>query len=238
MSDWQIVVPWISPKDNLKGFIESLGVIGVPLLLIDNSPDSDTRTMEIPPEIEVQYCPQNLGVAGSWNLGLERDARWTLILSASVRFTKGLMPFIEEATKWTNEYMLFVRGLGFHCFVVGRETVNRIGKFDPNIYPYMFEDRDYMMRFQRHPDLKIGQIPELFEGWATYAGDALAIKSGVIKDQCIPQRELYFNRKWGNLPPNESFELPFGDKPLDWFPPVEPGRPAWYDNDNLEELLK
>jgi len=42
MNTWQLVIPYIGPKDNLASCIESMGEIVIPVLIVDNSKNSDT----------------------------------------------------------------------------------------------------------------------------------------------------------------------------------------------------
>jgi hypothetical protein len=224
MMDWQVVMPWVGPEWTLRECFASMGAIDVPFLMVDNSPDGASKNMEL--GVEAEFYPFNLGIAASWNRGLDYKARWTLILSASMRFGKGLTHFIEEASHWANDFGLYTN-CGFHCVVIGKETVSRVGAFDENIWPAYKEDSDAMRRMK----LAGIELPQYRDPNISFAGDAIAVRSGAVPDQCAEQRCKYYMDKWGGVEHSEKFTHPFGnpDLPLSFWPVLEkPGRPYFY----------
>lgn len=232
MSDWQIVLPHITPRWNLEACLASMGAVPVPLLIVDNSKDSDTRSMLLPTGGEVALYPDNLGVGASWNLGLMRGARWTLLLSASIRFGPGgLTKMLDGITPLVGEYGLELGSwdrradgdwnVGWKCITIGRALVDRIGYFDENLYPAYNEDRDYGHRAR----MAFGAIPWLKggveEAGVTKIGDAIAWKHGAMGPQ--PPTEWnweYYCEKWGVVDGVETFLTPFNDPTngLDYWP--------------------
>ena len=243
MTDWQIVLPHICPSFNLEACLASMGPVPVPLLLVDNSQRGDASTLSMPSGIEVVACPDNAGVAASWNLGLRRGARWTLLLSASIRFGPGgLAKMIEEITPLVGDYGLELGSrnpradgdwnVGWKSIVIGRPLVDRIGLFDENMYPAYYEDRDYGHRAR----MAFGAIP-WFKGGVEEAGvmkvgDAMAWKHGAMGPEPPTQWNWgYYCEKWGVVGDEETFLTPFNDptKGLDYWPDPRERIRRWRD---------
>lgn len=220
---WQMVVPYIWPKWNLEQFLESLGdEVEIPTLIIDNSPESDTKSMKIDPRIEVELHPENLGVAASWNKGLERGAEQTIVCSASMRFKYGFRHVLKladrEVTQWGCQWP--GDDIAWHFRAVGRAMANVNGTFDENFYPIYMEDCDYGMRYTA-----LGWCPEqgVVSAHASglYAvGCAVAVKHRLIDSDPNGHKVLaYYIEKWGGRPGEEKFKHPFNDptKHVSWW---------------------
>jgi hypothetical protein len=90
--------------------------------------------------------PANLGVAGSWNLGIKSFPyahRW-FIVSNDVVFTPGDLEKLSQARR--DEITLTADAPNWQAFVLGDEAVTDIGLFDESLFPAYFEDNDYMRR--------------------------------------------------------------------------------------------
>jgi hypothetical protein len=213
MSNWQIVIPIIGPRQNLEECIASMGEIPVPLLIVDNSPDSFTNSMKFPKTVGVEYYPANLGVAASWNRGLMRGAKWTMILSSSVRFNGQLARLVSDSEKRTSLYGLNFR-MGFHVYVVGEAMTNEIGVFDENYWPIYEEDIDYWRRAILAGITGCGtsEIPYFHPDYLACIGDAMALKSGSVKVD-FSKNQQYMIRKWKTLAPHgdDAYKTPFGN---------------------------
>lgn len=231
MNDWQVVVPHIGPKWNLRQCLASMGKITVPLLIVDNSPDSHTKTMGLPDGAQVEYYPQNLGVAASWNRGLKQGARWTMICSASMRFGEGgLGRVIDLASAAADERGLLLynnysdgpRTLGWHIIVIGHATVTAVGYFDENFYPAYWEDNDYGYRMHLAGMAFPGVIPlpSITVPDLAPVGHYVALSSGAVKGLNMSDNEAYYEKKWGGPSAQEKWVHPFNDptKGIDWWP--------------------
>lgn len=214
----QCVMPIIAPAWNAKQFFESAGNFDVPFLLIDNSQGRDSKDLKLPSHVEVEWHPDNLGTSISWNLGLMRGAKWTLILSCSTRFGEGgLQAYVDEAVHWANDFG-FQSPIGGHCHFIGRELIKRVGLYDPHYYPGYAEDRSHARRIDVSEIPNTGSMPVFRPRGLHIIGSAVAVQSGAIKDQRIPEREAYHLRKWGGAQNKEVFTTPYGD----------PNNPLWY----------
>lgn len=169
----------------------------------------------------------NLGVAASWNIGMEEALRggydWLVILSAGVRFgPKGGRDFLGWLPDIQDERpdILGVEadgGLGWHLLAFPRHVLERVGPFDAEQFPSYFEDNDYSVRIQRAYGID-SHAPD-FQGplWpkvpvdAHLASVAHGIKLGGVSVNFESLRRR-FERKWG---PGESFATPYNNPNLD-----------------------
>lgn len=207
-TDWRICVPHIGPKSNLQGCLDSLGEITVPFLLVDNSPTSDTKSMTLPKGIEVVYYPENAGVAKSFNLGLRRGAKHTVVMSVSMRFGKGLADFIRQSEEHVSEYGLNYH-IGMHIYTIGRKTVDTIGEFDENLYPGWYADNEWWRRM-----IVSGiKVPVYHPTDVSCIGDAMSLKHGFVNYE-LADNQAYYIRKWGKLPPDDFYIHPFNNPEL------------------------
>jgi GT2 family glycosyltransferase len=91
--------------------------------------------------------PANLGVAGSWNLGIKSFPyahRW-FIVSNDVVFRPRALEKLATARR--DEITLTADAPHWQAFVLGDEAVSDLGLFDEcGFYPAYFEDNDYMRR--------------------------------------------------------------------------------------------
>ena len=228
---WQVVCPCLFPPWNAQQMLESAGEITVPFLLIDNSPNSNCKDMKISKDIEVQYHPENLGTSMSWNLGIMRGAKWTLILSASTRFPEGgLKKYLEGAENWANEFGFF-SPIGGHCHAVGKSQTKLAGLWDPNFFPGYKEDSSMGHILNRTMSM-VGAIPHYSPPGLHIVASAVAVRSSCFLDQRPAQREAYYLAKHGGKEGYEKFEHPFNDptKPIQYWP-----QPEWFKNRGLPE---
>lgn len=201
--NFQVVIPYLSYPWSLHDLIEGLDPHGeCPVLVVDNSPSSDTKNLYNGNQldnydIEYVYYPQNYGVAGSWNLGLDKGADYTIIISTSVRFSKPLREMLPMIAERARDSMAIFEG--YHFFAISRALINKIGTFDENFYPGYGEDADYGRRL----DLA-GIKPESFYDMGnTSIGSGLQKRAGVAWDWDkinTGRMEDYLYHKWGGPP--------------------------------------
>jgi GT2 family glycosyltransferase len=88
--------------------------------------------------------PANLGVAGSWNLGIKSApfAPWWLIANYDIEWPAGALERLAAASG--PERVTLSAGLPPWCaFTIGEDVVQQLGLFDESFHPAYFEDRDY-----------------------------------------------------------------------------------------------
>jgi GT2 family glycosyltransferase len=143
-----MIVPILRGPEILDRMLDTIDYPVRKLIVIDNG---DVIRHTIGPVEHVQSTkvikmPANLGVAGSWNLGIKADpfAPWWLITNFDVEWPAGsLRMFAEQA----GEGVLLVDSPQPYCaFAVGEDVVQRVGLFDEGFHPAYFEDTDYELR--------------------------------------------------------------------------------------------
>jgi GT2 family glycosyltransferase len=128
--------------------LDSVDVPVEHLLVIDNGEGTDTLEFSDKfAKVTHLRMPANLGVGGSWNLGIKSFPyahRW-FIASNDVVFLPGALERLSKAKR--DELTLTADAPHFQCFALGDELVSAIGLFDEcGFYPAYFEDNDYMRR--------------------------------------------------------------------------------------------
>ena len=143
-----MIVPILRGPEILDRMLDTIDYPVRKLIVIDNG---DVIRHTIGPVEHVQSTkvikmPANLGVAGSWNLGIKSDpfAPWWLITNFDVEWPAGsLRMFAEQA----GEGVLLAQSPQPYCaFAVGEDAVQRVGLFDEAFHPAYFEDTDYELR--------------------------------------------------------------------------------------------
>jgi GT2 family glycosyltransferase len=143
-----LIVPTLTRYDLLQRMLSSIDYPVGHVLIIDNGNMIDQ--LKLPAEIQeltVLTMPANMGVAGSWNLGIKCfpfDSQW-LIVSDDVVFPAGALEqyaarvdssaiqFFDVSPKWA-------------CFSVGQTVVEKAGLACELFHPAYFEDNDWERR--------------------------------------------------------------------------------------------
>ena len=141
-----LIVPVLNRYDLLQRMLDSVDVPVDHLLVIDNGTGADLGFSDRFANVTVLAMPANLGVAGSWNLGIKSfpyAKRW-FIASNDVVFEPGALEMLSQARR--DEITLTGEAPHWQAFALGDEAVNDIGLFDESLFPAYFEDNDYMRR--------------------------------------------------------------------------------------------
>jgi GT2 family glycosyltransferase len=141
-----LIVPVLNRYDLLQRMLDSVDVSVEHLLVIDNGPGSELTFNKSFKKVTVLDMPANLGVSGSWNLGIKSFPyahRW-FIASNDVVFEPGALEQLSQARR--DEITLTSDAPHWQAFVLGDEAVNDIGLFDESLFPAYFEDNDYARR--------------------------------------------------------------------------------------------
>lgn len=105
----------------------------------------------------------------------------------------------------------------FACFMIRPETFDKVGRFDENFVPAYFEDNDYHYRisilgYEAHATI---EAPYYHFGSQTQNNS----EGPVVPSYVFEKNRDYFKDKWGGLPGQETFKVPFDDEtltPKDW----------------------
>jgi GT2 family glycosyltransferase len=146
-----LIVPVLNRYDLLQRMLDSVDVPVQHLLVIDNGASVMAEPLELKlndnfAKVTHLRMPANLGVAGSWNLGIKSFPyahRW-FIVSNDVVFAPGDLAKLSQARR--DEITLTADAPNWQAFALGDEAVTYIGLFDESLFPAYFEDNDYMRR--------------------------------------------------------------------------------------------
>jgi GT2 family glycosyltransferase len=166
-----MIVPILAGPEILYRMLETIDYPIRKLIIIDNGDAlraSAGRPIEHVQSTKVIKMPANLGVAGSWNLGIKADpfAPWWLIANFDLEWPAGsLRAFYEQAGEGI---MLAQSPQPWSAFALSEDAVKRIGLFDEGFHPAYFEDNDYELR-ARLEGVKItrSQIPIIHHNSST-----------------------------------------------------------------------
>jgi GT2 family glycosyltransferase len=146
-----LIVPVLNRYDLLQRMLDSVDVAVEHLLIIDNGASHQPRLIldldDNFKKVTHLPMPANLGVSGSWNLGIKSfpyAQRW-FIVSNDVVFAPGALAKLAEAKR--DEITLTGSAPHWQAFALGDEAVSDLGLFDEcGFFPAYFEDNDYMRR--------------------------------------------------------------------------------------------
>ena len=145
-----MIVPILTGPKILYTMLDSIDYPVAKLIIIDNGDCLNTSAgwpVEHVQSTKVIKMPANLGVAGSWNLGIKAApfAPWWLIVNFDIVWPAGsLKMFAEQGNP--DEIVLSECGQPWSAFAIGENVVRRVGLFDEGFHPAYFEDNDYARR--------------------------------------------------------------------------------------------
>ena len=143
-----MIVPILARPEILGAMLESVDHPIAQLVIIDNGACLDSLPWnECILRTSVIKMPANLGVAGSWNLGIKAApfVPWWLIVNFDITWPAGsLRMFAEQGN--ADEIVLSECGQPWSAFAIGENVVRRVGLFDEGYHPAYFEDNDYARR--------------------------------------------------------------------------------------------
>jgi GT2 family glycosyltransferase len=96
----------------------------------------------------VLNMPANLGVAGSWNLGIKSFpfAPYWVIASNDIKYAPGQLQKLADKS---SPDVLIKTSQAWSSFSIGSNVVKTVGLFDENYHPAYYEDTDYEARIDR-----------------------------------------------------------------------------------------
>ena len=194
-----MIVPILKGPDILRRMLDTIDYPVKKLIIIDNGDalrESAGWPVEHVQSTKVIKMPANLGVAGSWNLGIKADpfAHWWLITNFDVEWPAGsLRMFAEQA----GEGVLLVDSPQPYCaFALSEDAVQRVGLFDEGFHPAYFEDNDYELRcVVAGVKVKRSTIPVVHHNSSTVG------YFGEINNRTYASNAEYMDRKRSNSGP-------------------------------------
>lgn len=156
-----LIVPILTGPQLLYRMLDSIDRPIARLVIIDNGNALNTSTgwpVEHVQRTSVIKMPANLGVAGSWNLGIKATpfAPWWLIANHDVTFEPGALGQFEQMAA-TDTLVLNGGPQPWCAFAIGEDVIRTVGLFDEALHPAYFEDDDYLRRCT--PDVPLVRLP-------------------------------------------------------------------------------
>jgi len=166
-------------------------------------------------ERELITPTDNLGVAASWNVFLDRFGKTEPLVISNDDITLGPTAFATLDNYGARGALR--AGFGWALFMQRPECTQRVGFYDENFWPAYHEDIDYIIRMERRrvPDIRLeGHIDIQHAGWRTtlMLGNPDWLADGRARNHS------YLVAKWGteSLTP-ETYQKPFnGSPPAGW----------------------
>ncbi len=192
-----IVVPILAGPQMLYRLAGSIDFSVGRLLVVDNGMCVDpVRLREAAPDCvadtTVIPIPNNLGVAGSWNLGIKATALspWWLIVNFDAWFPEGSLQRFAETV--TDGILTLSGGAPPWCaFGLPASVVERVGLFDERIHPAYFEDDDYMTRCREL------SVPVMYSDISVHHDNSSTLRLGYDRrnSETFDDNRMYVKRK-------------------------------------------
>lgn len=208
-----LIVPILNGPEHLSAMLNSIDHPVEQVVIIDNGGVVNWRPAMTVSHDHIGDCaviqlPSNIGVASSWNLGLQVAPRaaWWLIVNHDIQFASGDLAKIDAAVQpdeagiWQAE--------GFSAFAITPSAIERIGMFDTNFVNGYFEDDDYGYRagLAGVPIHKV-ETGIVHRGSSTIYDDPFYMEQNHISFRA---NDAYYRAKWGGgTHGGEAFTSPF-----------------------------
>jgi GT2 family glycosyltransferase len=149
-----MIVPVLTRYDLLDRMIKSINYPIKDLVIVDNGAKqqdwSPTWNQWVNKIWHLKF-PSNLGVPGSWNLGIKSlpFTDYWLITNFDVEWGGDSLKMFQEISR--KDKLVLSNGAPPWCaFSLGWEVVEKVGLFDESFVPAYFEDNDYQRRCEFH----------------------------------------------------------------------------------------
>jgi GT2 family glycosyltransferase len=193
-----MVVPIINGYQYLDKMMETINYPIQNLIIIDNGASKNDWTPTWNQWVSKVWhlkFPSNLGVPGSWNLGIKSlpMCNYWLISNADVEWAEDSLKMFAEQSD-PNKIVLSNAGAAWCAFTIGWKVVEKVGLFDENFYPIYFEDNDY----QHRAELQNIEIVNSFIPVAHV--NSVSIKNGYAERNNVtfPDNQDYWQHKKSN----------------------------------------
>jgi GT2 family glycosyltransferase len=143
-----IGVPTLTRHDLCDRMLSSIDYPVQDLIVVDNKPDGWEPTK--PALVERLHhirLPQNLGVAGSWNLIVKCSpfAPSWVIVNDDIVFQPGALATMADSLR-SDALQFFAVQPKWAAFAIGEDVVKKVGLFSELFHPAYFEDNDFERR--------------------------------------------------------------------------------------------
>lgn len=178
--------------------------IGIPCLNRFDLLERAVACIDVPHDLYIiDNSVVNRGVAASWNAiireGFSRAYDWVFIGNNDCFVNPGALQLTIDRLGTDGVGIWFLHAMAM--FAISRQTVERVGWFDEEIWPCYYEDTDYLRRCGL-AGVRLENVPGAY---AVHMNE-MTKKSGFVGRDNGP----YYIRKWGGPPGEETFTTPFG----------------------------
>ena len=143
-----VIIPVLNRFDLLEECISSIDCEVEHLLIVDNSGQYSIPAGLYGGKATVLNMPANMGVAGSWNLGIKSFpfAPYWIIASNDIKYASGQLQKLADNS---SPDVVIKTSQAWSSFSIGSNIVKKVGLFDENYHPAYYEDTDYESRMRR-----------------------------------------------------------------------------------------
>lgn len=144
-----LIIPILNRYDLLDQNLKTIDYPIGEILIINNGKETYTPpTTDL--NVRVLNLPSNLGMSGSWNLGIKLypHEKYWMISSADTHWIPGSLKKLHEISGPDN---LVMTSEAWSAYTIGENVIRTVGLFDEFFYPIYFEDNDYYERYMRSP---------------------------------------------------------------------------------------
>lgn len=213
-----VFVPTLNRLDLLFELVESLApqADDIECLHILDNGKQDCMQLSYPGRWFLQNSPRNLGVAASWNEGLDfafagSKATHVLVLNDDIVLYQDQIAKIKKFIA-DNPGQFYCGRFNWSVWAMERSVWKHFKDangwvFDPAFYPAYCEDNDFHRRIDQQGIKYLGGIKELTPEICRNSMTAKA-KPVITHDRSV----AYYRLKWGGSPGNEKWEVPFNGK--------------------------
>ena len=190
-----LIIPVLNRYDLLDQNLETIDYPIGEILIINNGKENYVpKRADL--NVRVLNLPSNLGMSGSWNLGIKlypHEQYW-VYSSADTHWVPGSL---EKLNSVSGKRNLVMTTEAWSCFSIGEEVVRKVGLFDEFFYPIYFEDNDYYERMMLS-SVRDGYIDSRIEvnvpqGASQTIGSDVNLKKR--NDETFEINRAYFNKK-------------------------------------------
>jgi len=142
-----LIIPILNRYDLLDQNLETIDYPIGEILIVNNGKENYVpKRTDL--NVRVLNLPSNLGMSGSWNLGIKLypHSEYWMYSSADTHWVPGSLEQLHNAS---GKDKLVMTKEGWSAFSIGEDIIREVGLFDEYYYPIYFEDNDYYERVMR-----------------------------------------------------------------------------------------
>lgn len=183
----------------------------IKIIVVDNG----KQDIFVHENIKVLQMSRNIGFTESCNIMLAEiyysyQVDWASIINDDIYWGKKQQQvelFVEE--KERDGENLIVTNFNWCNFLMPKRTFEKVGKWDSDNFFNYFSDNDYARRMAI---LGMNFLPSTFMNPTVYRESQSIKKDPSLNHTSFDESKRNYLAKWGGLPPNEKFTLPFNRK--------------------------